>query len=124
MNTQQALKKCFNYFMDMNHEPGYRDHACVYYANGSDPVRCAVGCLIPARFQRRAGEVDGNVDHLFDEMSGLIPLFADVDKETLYDMQSAHDYWAQNTIYYPDSTTREQFLDHLQTLMCFHESDD
>lgn len=122
MNTQQTLRKCFNYFVDMNHRPGYRDGKCVYYANGSDPVRCAVGCLIPAKYQRKVRKVCGGVDTLFDRVPELVPLFADVDRETLWDMQNAHDGWAN--LSYDLPITREIFLDHLQSLMCFHESDD
>jgi len=119
MNTQQALRKCFNYFMDMNHEPGYRDDKCVYYANGSDPVRCAVGCLIPARFQERAGKCKGGVTSLLEDVPELETVFVGVDKRTLGDMQFAHDSWAG----YGYNDTRETFLDDLQTLMCFHDEE-
>ena len=123
MNTQTALKRCFDYFMDMNHEPGFRDGNCVYYANGSDPVRCAVGCLIPKRYQERAGEVLGGTQSLFNAMPELKRFFSTVDEDTLMSMQSIHDSWADADISYNDGVTREIFLDHLQGLMCFHEND-
>ncbi len=127
MNTQTALKRCFNYFMDMNHGPGYRDDSCVYYANGSKPVRCAIGCLIPPRFQKQAGEIEGSVISLLRRVPALEEVFADVDRDTLIGMQIAHDEWALNAVSVwmadKDKTTREDFLDHLQNLMCFHENE-
>ena len=124
MNTQTALRRCFNYFMDMNHEPGYRNGGCVYYANGSDPVRCAIGCLIPKRYQVRVGKVSGGAETLFRKMPELKRIFADVDEETLIAMQFCHDRWAHSIAKFGDKTsTREIFLDNLQSLMCFHEND-
>ena len=46
--------------------------------------------------------------------------------ETLVEMQFTHDKWAaDNYSSYndDDNNTRETFLTHLQTLMCFHEDD-
>jgi len=127
MNTQTALKRCFDYFVDENHGPGYRDEACVYYANGSNPVMCAVGCLIPKKYQRQAGEVDGGINDLFREVPALETVFAGVDRKTLEEMQSSHDNWAHDTTSVwktaDQKTTRENFLDHLQSLMCFHEQE-
>ena len=121
MNTQTALKRCFNYFLD--HSPWYRDGTCVYYANGSNPVRCAIGCLIPPRYQKPAGKVIGGVDVLVDKSPALKRHVRDVDMNTLEEMQLAHDNWArtEGSRSLGVDSTREDFLDNLQHLMCFHE---
>ena len=128
MNTQTALQRCFDYFVDTNNKPGYRDDNCVYYANGSAPVRCAIGCLIPKRYQVEAGSVDGGLWDLCNEMPALKRVFKDVDGTTLGTMQEHHDAWAAEHIDLEDGergflVTRETFLDYLQSLMCFHEGE-
>lgn len=119
MNTQTALKRCFDYFLDETHKPGFRDGNCVYYANGSEPVMCAVGCLIPERLQEEAGKVRGSVSELFHEIPELSVIFAEVDRDTLDDMQVYHDIWANP---FHERSSREDFLNELQTLICFYEN--
>ena len=125
MDTQQALEKCFNYFLD--HKPGYihgytgyHSGTCVYYAedwvDGKDPIRCAIGCLIPAKYQKEAGDVEGGVETLFEDIPQLGTFFSDVSLNVLIEMQRVHDLWAAQ--YPSELTTRENFLDYLQTLMC------
>lgn len=124
MDTKQALERCFNYFLDPKHEAGYRGGDCVYYANGSKPVMCAIGCLLPKKYRVNAGKVHGGLGNLFDRVPGVRKFFEDTDRNTLAEMQSIHDMWASAADEYveEDCITREQFLDYLQSLMCYHES--
>lgn len=121
MNTQTALERCFNYFLDETHKPGYRDGDCVYYANGSEPVRCAIGCLIPEKFQERAGKVRGGLHSLFKAIPELETVFADVHQDALIYMQSRHDVWANPDTTCGDHSSREDFLADLQSLMCCYK---
>ncbi len=132
MNTQTALKRCFTYFNDLNNKPGYQGNSCVYFnGDGPEPIRCAIGCLIPPRFQERASYVFGDLNDLMDEIPELRTVFADIDRDTANEMQGIHDDWARGECQpigrpafgddidsYP--VTREDFLDYLQSMMCFH----
>ena len=116
MNTKQALAKCFKYFLDPEHEAGYRDNACVYYANGGNPTMCAIGCLLPVKFRVRAGGLQGSIEELMEEYPGIAEFFGGTDITVLCSMQSAHDDWALRY------ESREDFLDHLQNLICYQET--
>jgi len=123
MNTQTALKRCFDYFLDENHKPGYRDDNCVYYANGNDPVRCAIGCLLPKELEAKAGMVMGGLNSLYRAVPEVRQLFADANNQTLRAMQNVHDGWALPGAWVGNeyNCERETFLDYLQTLLCYHE---
>jgi len=120
MDTRQALEKVYEYFVDETHAPGFRNDACVYYANGSDAVRCGVGCLIPEEFQERAGKVVGEVGVLFMQIPKLKEYFRDVDLKVLRSIQHAHDIWARSLEF---GSSREDFLMHVQMLMRYYEEE-
>ena len=117
MNTLEALRKCYEYFLDESHAPGYRNNECVYYANGSDVVRCAIGCLLPPELEEAAGQVHGGLWLLQQKVPATKELFAAVDSNALSQMQQTHDNWAEGC------TSREDFLFNLQFLMRLHETD-
>ena len=122
MNTLEMLKRVFAYFEDDTHPAGYRDGNCVYYANGSDPVRCAVGCLIPEAYEVRAGRVLRTVAYLIDTIPELEEYFDGVDMMMLQHVQEQHDSWARSNhnVRLPE-TTRADFLFALQMMIRYEE---
>ena len=116
MNTKQALAKCFKYFLDPKHKAGFRNNDCVYYANGGNPTMCAIGCLLPVKFRARVGKVQVGVDALLDDFPVIAQFFEDTDTNVLESMQAAHDSWAMG------HGSREDFLDHLQNMICYQET--
>lgn len=116
MNTKQALKKCFEYFLDPEHKAGSRDGSCVYYANGGNPTMCAIGCLLPKRYRVRAGKVVGGVETLFNNVPAIKKFFSGTNLKVLCDMQALHDNWALGV------TQRDDFLNNLQNLMGYQET--
>ena len=78
--------------------------------------------MIPEKYQRKAEEVLGGVETLLEDIPQLGTFFSDVSLDVLIEMQRVHDSWASNNP--SELTTRENFLDYLQTLMCANSAVD
>ena len=123
MNTRTALRRMFEYFAAQDDDgeyvngPGYRDDQCVYYANGTGAVRCAIGCLIPKQHQEAAGKIIGSVYVLLDSVFGLREVFKDVDFKVMLTTQEVHDDWASG-----NNTSRENFLAYILQLQAVYEA--